>query len=619
MRFSIDLCLFDEAGSRARRSASVCRSGPATCSTAGSPVSLLGPATDCGPRAPYEPRAGHRFNPAKLLVDPYGLELDRPVRVLHPSMFGFVPGPRRPPIRPTAHPSCQRPCSPRRPQPSHGPARPSWAATSIAELHIRGFSALHPGIATPIRGHLGGPSPRRPPSTISSSSASRPSRSCRPPPGRTSVISARSASPMPGGYNPIAMMAPESAPRAGGVGPRSARLSTRSTAPASRCCSTSFYNHSGEGDELGPTLSFRGLDNATYYRLDPSNPAAYVNDAGCGNILAADRLPVVRLVLDALRAWARFGGLNGFRFDLMTTLRPPPERLRGLSSDHRGDRTGPAAARPEARGRAMGHRARRLPGRRVRRSLGRNGNDRYRDDIRRFLARATAPRPPWRRGWPGRATCSGPSGDRPARSISSAPMMASRSPIWCPTSASTTSPTASRTATAPTATGPGTMGSKDRPTMPRSSPRGRRDQLNLLATLILSRGTPMLGLRHRGRPVAGRQQQRLCAGQCDAVDRLVEAGSRGSPTSSAPSSVCAKLIRPWETIISSRGQPRPEGDLRPCPTLAWTLPDGRTPAADDWNHPATAGADRHLLRSRRRCRRRSRHARPHYKMRAPTP
>ncbi|HEY0184533.1 MAG TPA: 4-alpha-glucanotransferase, partial [Rhodopila sp.] len=78
-------------------------------------------------------------------------------------------------------------------------------------------------------------------------------------------------------------------------------------------------NHSGESDELGPTLSLRGLDNAGYYRL-AADRSLYVNDAGCGNILAMDRPAVVRLGLDALRAWALYGGMDGFRLDLATTL-----------------------------------------------------------------------------------------------------------------------------------------------------------------------------------------------------------------------------------------------------------------------------------------------------------
>ena len=79
-------------------------------------------------------------------------------------------------------------------------------------------------------------------------------------------------------------------------------------------------NHSGESDEAGATLSFRGLDNATYYRLDPSNPVRYINDTGCGNTLAFDRPPVIRMVLDALRMLVLECGVDGFRFDLATTM-----------------------------------------------------------------------------------------------------------------------------------------------------------------------------------------------------------------------------------------------------------------------------------------------------------
>ena len=76
-----------------------------------------------------------------------------------------------------------------------------------------------------------------------------------------------------------------------------------------------MLNHSGESDELGPTLSLRGLDNAGYYRL-AADRSRYVNDAGCGNVLAMDRPAALRLGMDALRAWALYGGLDGFRLDL---------------------------------------------------------------------------------------------------------------------------------------------------------------------------------------------------------------------------------------------------------------------------------------------------------------
>ena len=79
-------------------------------------------------------------------------------------------------------------------------------------------------------------------------------------------------------------------------------------------------NHTAEGSARGPTLSFRGLDNASYYRLHADDAAAYCDDAGCGNVLALDRPHVVRLAMDALRAWVELGGVHGFRFDLAPVL-----------------------------------------------------------------------------------------------------------------------------------------------------------------------------------------------------------------------------------------------------------------------------------------------------------
>ena len=80
------------------------------------------------------------------------------------------------------------------------------------------------------------------------------------------------------------------------------------------------YNHTGEGNELGPTVSFRGLDNASYYRLQEGSHRLTVNDTGCGNTLDLSHPMVLRLVMDSLRHWATDMGVDGFRFDLATTL-----------------------------------------------------------------------------------------------------------------------------------------------------------------------------------------------------------------------------------------------------------------------------------------------------------
>ncbi|MGC1498078.1 MAG: glycogen debranching protein GlgX [Sulfitobacter sp.] len=84
------------------------------------------------------------------------------------------------------------------------------------------------------------------------------------------------------------------------------------------------YNHTAEGDQRGPTLSFRGLDNASYYRLSAGQPRYYVNDTGCGNTLNVSHPYVLRMVLDSLRFWVECMGVDGFRFDLATTLGREP-------------------------------------------------------------------------------------------------------------------------------------------------------------------------------------------------------------------------------------------------------------------------------------------------------
>ena len=84
------------------------------------------------------------------------------------------------------------------------------------------------------------------------------------------------------------------------------------------------YNHTAEGDQRGPTLSYRGLDNASYYRLLAGQPRYYVNDTGCGNTLNVSHPYVLRMVLDSLRFWVECMGVDGFRFDLATTLGREP-------------------------------------------------------------------------------------------------------------------------------------------------------------------------------------------------------------------------------------------------------------------------------------------------------
>jgi isoamylase len=85
------------------------------------------------------------------------------------------------------------------------------------------------------------------------------------------------------------------------------------------------YNHTAEGNELGPTLSFKGIDNASYYRLNPENPRYYINDTGTGNTLNLSNARVIQMVADSLRYWHQETQVDGFRFDLGTILAREPD------------------------------------------------------------------------------------------------------------------------------------------------------------------------------------------------------------------------------------------------------------------------------------------------------
>jgi glycogen operon protein len=264
---------------------------------------------------PYAPAEGHRFNPAKLLLDPYAGAIDRPFR-LHATMFSDPGGAG-------FNDNDSAPFMPKGIVGSNAPrgARPflvPWNRTVLYELHVRGFTMRNDAIPEALRGTFAGLAE---PAAIEHLVKL----------GVTAVEIMPAAAWLEErhlarlgltnywGYNPVAFMAPD--PRLAPGGWHEVRAAVDALAAAGiETILDIVLNHSGEGDALGPTVSLRGLDNASYYRLLPGNLAGYVDDAGCGNVLALDRPPVVRLAMDCLRAWAEQGGVHGFRFDLATTL-----------------------------------------------------------------------------------------------------------------------------------------------------------------------------------------------------------------------------------------------------------------------------------------------------------
>ena len=259
-------------------------------------------------QGPYDPKRGFRFDPSKLLADPYAWRFDRPFR-LHPSMFAFGEDTSRYASKAIAGAA---------PAGEPGHQRIAPEALIIYELNLRGFSRLNPAIPQAQRGTFAALAH---PASIAHLTAL----------GVTAVeimpadtfVDERHLPPLglsnAWGYNAVVFGSPD--PRLAPGGWEEVRAASDALhAAGMEAILDIVFNHNGESDQLGPTLSFRGLDNAAWFRLDPSNPELYVNDAGTGNCLALDRPLVIDMAIGALKRWMVQGGVDGFRFDLGTSL-----------------------------------------------------------------------------------------------------------------------------------------------------------------------------------------------------------------------------------------------------------------------------------------------------------
>ena len=258
---------------------------------------------------PWDPARQHRFNPAKLLVDPWARALDRPF-ALHPALFDTGEAPDATDSAPFVPKAMLTPALPAAPK-RHAPRGPQV----IYELHVKGFTRLHPDVPEAIRGTFAGLAH---PAAIAHLVAL----------GVTVVelmpaaawVDERHLPPLGlanyWGYNPVAFLAPDPRLAPGGMAEVRAAVAALQAAGIA-VIQDVVLNHTGEGDALGPTLSLRGLGSAAFHRFRDGRLA---DDAGCGNTLALDRPWPLRLAMDALRHWAEAAGLDGFRLDLATTL-----------------------------------------------------------------------------------------------------------------------------------------------------------------------------------------------------------------------------------------------------------------------------------------------------------
>ncbi|MGA9251948.1 MAG: glycogen debranching protein GlgX [Roseobacter sp.] len=318
----IDLCLFDESGTReTARIPLPERSGDIWHGR----LDGIKAGAVYGYRAhgAYSPPEGHRFNPNKLLIDPY-TNAFQGVFTNHPATLGYIEKDAAADLSFDPRDSAPYVAKSVVSDPSHfsrGEQRLNhdWSDMLIYEAHVKGLTQQNGAVPENVRGTYEG-----------LASDAMLDHLCK------MGVSAIELLPVHAflnddfllkkklvnywGYSTIGFFAPE--PRyfgpAGIAGFRD--MVRRFHSAGIEVLLDVVYNHTAEGDQRGPTLSFRGLDNASYYSLLEDDPRFYVNDTGTGNTLNVAHPNVLRLVTDSLRFWVECMGVDGFRFDLATTL-----------------------------------------------------------------------------------------------------------------------------------------------------------------------------------------------------------------------------------------------------------------------------------------------------------
>src|SRR5215212_4681326 len=326
---AVELCLFERTG---RRVTDRIRLPRCTDQIWHGHIEGLSPGQLYGYRVhgPYEPQRGHRFNPHKLLIDPYARQVFGRIR-WHDALFGYRLGAQRGDLtvdrRDSAPmiPKCVVEDSAHTWGDDRPPRRP-WIDTVVYEAHVRGLTELHPDVPAPVRGTYAGLSH---PAVIE----------------HLVKLGVTAVELLPihafaddrflvvkglrnyWGYSTLAYFAPE--PRyLGEDGVRGFKSAVRALHDAGlEVILDVVYNHTAEGSHMGPTLSLRGVDNASYYKISPQNPRFTWDSTGTGNTLDLSHPRVLQMVLDSLRHWVEAYHVDGFRFDLASTLARDPHHF----------------------------------------------------------------------------------------------------------------------------------------------------------------------------------------------------------------------------------------------------------------------------------------------------
>jgi isoamylase len=273
---------------------------------------------------PYRPADGHRFNPHKLLLDPYAKEIAGRLR-WNDTHFGYRIGHRLKDLSLDSRDNAfgmlkSRVVDPAFTWGGDRLLRTPWHRTVIYELHVKGFTNCHPEVPPDLRGTYAGLA-RAP---VIDYFKRLGITAVELLPVQTYIDDrnlVRNGLSNYWGYNTIGFFAPDARYSATGDPATEFRNMVKKLHSAGiEVILDVAYNHSAEGSELGPTLCFRGIDNAAYYRLAPDSPRHYQDYTGTGNTLNTMHPRVLQLIMDSLRYWVLEMHVDGFRFDLASAL-----------------------------------------------------------------------------------------------------------------------------------------------------------------------------------------------------------------------------------------------------------------------------------------------------------
>ena len=319
---AVELCLFDHAG---RRELHRVRIKEQTDQVWHCYLPEARPGLLYGYRVhgPYDPNKGHRFNPHKLLLDAYAKQIVGDLK-WSDSHFGYRIGSKNADLSMDRRDSAPGMLKAMVIDPAftwgtdRSPRTP-WHKSVIYELHVRGFTIQHPKVSAPLRGTYAG-------------------LGTAPVIDHLLKLGVTAIELMPvhyfvddrrlierglrnyWGYNTIGFYAHMSRYLSTGAISEFKTMVKIMHSAGIEVILDVVYNHTAEGNQLGPTLSFRGIDNSVYYRTLPDNPRHYMDYTGTGNTLNMRHPRVLQLIMDSLRYWVLDMHVDGFRFDLAATL-----------------------------------------------------------------------------------------------------------------------------------------------------------------------------------------------------------------------------------------------------------------------------------------------------------